>query len=55
MSATPVGDEITLALRVQEIDREQRILTLSALAKSSAGTDAAKGTSRVKLPKVTAN
>jgi len=46
-----VGDEITLTMRVEAIDVEQRVLTLAATVKNGAGVEAAKGVSRVKLPK----
>src|SRR5262245_23023297 len=45
-----VGDEIEVAVRVEEVDREKRILVLSNAVRTAKG-DAARGRSQVKLPK----
>lgn len=49
-----VGDEISVTLRVEEVDLPARILVLSNTVRGPGGNDVAKGVSRVKLPKTKA-
>jgi 3-hydroxybutyryl-CoA dehydratase len=49
-----VGEEIEVAVRVEQIDRDERVLTVANSITDAKGTEVARGVSRVKLPKARA-
>ncbi len=50
-----VGDEIEVRVRVDQVDREQRVLSISNEITSSRGHAVARGLSKIKLPRVQSN